>query len=125
MNQTTYIIGRTAPADIIVSGPGMDTLSRRHASITESARGNGYYTLTDLDSSNGTFVNRGGNWIRIHSAEVHETESILLGKYCTTLDELMNRTRIVRQDQTEPIDRQGIWERDPYTGVVRFRPYGC
>ena len=125
MNQKTYTIGRMAPADIIVSGPGMDTLSRRHASITASPRGGGYYQLVDLDSSNGTFVNRGGNWIRIHSAEVHETDSILLGKYCTSIDELLNKTRIVQQDKTEPIDSHGIWERDPYTGVVRFRPYGC
>ena len=59
MNQKTYTIGRMAPADIIVSGPGMDTLSRMHASITASPRGGGYYQLVDLDSSNGTFVNRG------------------------------------------------------------------
>ncbi len=123
MKQSQYIIGRTAPADIIPNGPGYDTLSRRHASITKSSRGSGYYYVSDLDSTNGTFVYRNGSWVRITTAEVHETEDIRFGRFNTTLEALLNKTIVVKQaDITDIIRPEGVWERDPHTGEIRFRP---
>jgi pSer/pThr/pTyr-binding forkhead associated (FHA) protein len=64
----TTVIGRTPPNDIVVDDPGV---SRQHASIQGDAEG---YSITDLDSLNGTFVNdqrlgkepyRLRNWDRI------------------------------------------------------------
>ena len=45
------VIGRTQPNDIVVDDPGV---SRQHASIRGDACG---YSITDLSSRNGTFVN--------------------------------------------------------------------
>jgi DNA-binding response OmpR family regulator len=45
------IIGREAPADLVIPLP---RISRRHAGISRDARG---YTIRDLGSRNGTFVN--------------------------------------------------------------------
>ena len=45
------VIGRTQPNDIVVDDPGV---SRQHASIRGDASG---YSITDLSSRNGTFVN--------------------------------------------------------------------
>lgn len=45
------VIGREAPADLIIALP---RISRRHARMVRSERG---YTICDLDSRNGTFVN--------------------------------------------------------------------
>lgn len=124
MSRDSYIVGRSAPATLIATGPGQDSLSRQHASITPSPKGAGYFNVSDLDSTNGTFVNHNGVWTPIQSAEVHECELIRFGSFCTTLEELLNKTRtVVVEDKTQPIT-QGTWERDPYTGIVRFRPYG-
>ena len=45
------VIGRTQPNDIVVDDPGV---SRQHASIRGDASD---YSITDLSSRNGTFVN--------------------------------------------------------------------
>jgi hypothetical protein len=66
------IIGRQAPADIVVPAP---QVSSRHAEIV--AAGNGYYRLTDLGSSNGTFV----NGARIQSAVITLSDQVSLGSH--------------------------------------------
>ena len=47
----SFVIGRSALNDIEVDAPG---ISRQHAVITGGSAG---YTVADLDSRNGTFVN--------------------------------------------------------------------
>lgn len=51
LNKSEIIIGRRAPADVVLAFP---QISRQHARIEARALG---YFLTDLDSRNGTFVN--------------------------------------------------------------------
>ena len=50
LDKDEFILGREAPADLVVSTP---RVSRRHARITRQ----GGYQLADLNSRNGTFVN--------------------------------------------------------------------
>jgi hypothetical protein len=70
------IIGRQPPADIVVPAP---QVSARHAEIVVA--GNGYYRLTDLGSSNGTFV----NGARIQSAMVSTADQVSLGSHPVSL----------------------------------------
>jgi DNA-binding response OmpR family regulator len=51
LEKDEYVIGREAPADLVIPLP---RVSRRHARIGRDARG---YTICDLGSRNGTFVN--------------------------------------------------------------------
>ena len=51
LDKDVFILGREAPADLVV---GVPRVSRQHARIT---RGENGYSLADLDSRNGTFVN--------------------------------------------------------------------
>ena len=66
------IIGRTPPADILI--PSQE-VSSRHAEL--QPLGGGRFLLTDLGSTNGTFV----NGRRIRRAEVTERDEIRLGGY--------------------------------------------
>jgi S1-C subfamily serine protease len=50
-------IGRDTSCDLKFN-PNDDLVSRRHARITEAPGGHGEYTITDLGSRNGTFVNQ-------------------------------------------------------------------
>jgi diguanylate cyclase (GGDEF)-like protein len=69
LTQPEMIIGRDQSADIVVSD---QSISRKHSKLTQN---NGKVTLTDLGSSNGTFINdvklEGG------SARVLEKEDML------------------------------------------------
>jgi ABC-type multidrug transport system ATPase subunit len=67
------IIGRGTDCDIIL--PGQQSISRRHASIEK--KGDQYF-LTDLDSTNGTFLN--GRRIS-GSQRVTEADTIFVGRY--------------------------------------------
>lgn len=51
LENTPLMIGRIAPADVIIS---IDSISRKHARISSGPSG---YTIEDLGSSNGTYVN--------------------------------------------------------------------
>ena len=66
------IIGRGAPADIIIPLP---QVSARHAEITHL--GDDMFLLTDLGSSNGTFVAD----TRIQSAEIRLSDPVRLGSF--------------------------------------------
>lgn len=70
------IIGREPPADIVVPAP---QVSARHAEIRNL--GNGYYELTDLGSSNGTYV----NGQRVQRATVRVTDRVSLGSFVIDL----------------------------------------
>lgn len=74
--------GRTVPvpsADLTIGRSGADLdvddrgASRRHARISRSASGR--WTVTDLGSTNGTFV----NGVRVRSAELRDGDEIRLG----------------------------------------------
>ncbi len=69
--QTTWIIGGESDCDIVIDRP---SVSRRHCRLTRSA--DGTYTLEDLGSTNGTYV----NGQRIHfETIVSRRDAITLG----------------------------------------------
>ncbi len=71
LNKDEYLIGREAPADLVVPMP---RISRRHALITRS--GSDYY-LADLNSRNGTFVN--GQLVGAEPRRLQDRDELVLG----------------------------------------------
>ena len=67
---STLLVGRAASSDIPIFDP---TISRRHASLCSSAAG---VEVSDLGSSNGTFV----NGVRVESAFVAVGDELTFGK---------------------------------------------
>lgn len=63
------VVGRAADADITVDSK---KVSRHHAAIERTAEG---FTCRDLDSSNGTWVER----VRVASASLRDGDTIQLG----------------------------------------------
>jgi pSer/pThr/pTyr-binding forkhead associated (FHA) protein len=63
------VLGRSSEADIQVDSTD---LSRKHLALR---REHGQYTVFDLDSRNGIYL----NGVRIHSAVLHEGDNLQLG----------------------------------------------
>lgn len=68
------LIGRSPECDIFLDDV---TVSRRHAELVRDGE---TFTITDLGSLNGTFVNRK----RIESAPVEDDDEVQIGKYRLT-----------------------------------------
>ena len=66
---STFVVGRSREADISIDSI---KLSRRHAQF---AFANGQWTLLDLDSRNGVFL----NGLKIHSATLVHGDTVQLG----------------------------------------------
>ena len=73
-NGETSLIGRSPDCDIFLDDV---TVSRKHAELT---RAGDHWTIRDLGSLNGTFVNRK----RIESAELEDDDELQIGKYRLT-----------------------------------------
>jgi pSer/pThr/pTyr-binding forkhead associated (FHA) protein len=71
LERTQTTIGRTPDCDIFLDDV---TVSRRHAIV---AKGAATFTLQDLGSLNGTFLNRH----RIERAELESGDEVQIGKY--------------------------------------------
>ena len=71
LERTQTTIGRTPDCDIFLDDV---TVSRRHAIVAKGAR---TFTLEDLGSLNGTFLNRH----RIEQAELENGDEVQIGKY--------------------------------------------
>jgi hypothetical protein len=71
LERTQTTIGRTPDCDIFLDDV---TVSRRHAIVTKGAA---RFTLQDLGSLNGTFLNRH----RIEQAELESGDEVQIGKY--------------------------------------------
>jgi hypothetical protein len=76
------IIGRTTPADILISEP---QVSSRHAEIRHI--GGDQFLLTDLGSTNGTYVNDQ----RIQSATIRLSDRVRLGMIPIDLTKFQNK----------------------------------
>lgn len=70
LREETIVIGRKSDTDLVLENP---YVSRHHAKLVKGPRG---YTLVDLESSHGTFVN--GDRIAEH--ELQSGDRIALGK---------------------------------------------
>ena len=71
---TTMVVGRAVNSDC----PVVDaTVSRRHAELERAGE---TFTIRDLGSLNGTYVNRG----RIESAVLEDDDEVQIGKYRLT-----------------------------------------
>lgn len=70
-----YRIGRDVDNDLAVAS---GNLSRHHAEIT--ADGPGRLRLTDLGSTNGTFVNRGARLLPGNKQPLKNNDEIIVGK---------------------------------------------
>jgi ribosomal protein S27E len=68
------LIGRSPECDIFLDDV---TVSRRHAELLDDG---GHFTIRDLGSLNGTFVNRS----RIEAAELEDDDEVQIGKYRMT-----------------------------------------
>jgi hypothetical protein len=71
LERTQTTIGRTPDCDIFLDDV---TVSRRHAIVAKGAR---TFTLEDLGSLNGTFLNRH----RIEQADLENGDEVQIGKY--------------------------------------------
>ena len=80
-----YIVGRSAESDICLDD---SSVSRFHAEITISTDGRFY--LTDCNSSHGTFIARNGSWSKITQDFVTGNESVLLGRYQSSIPALLS-----------------------------------
>jgi len=83
----TYIVGRSRKCDIAIDQTNR-TISRKHLKITEED--NGKYYILDCESSNGTYRQEGTRWVEIKQSYIDIDESLLLGRYKTTLRELLD-----------------------------------
>ena len=68
------LIGRSPECDVFLDDV---TVSRRHAELTRDGK---VFTIRDLGSLNGTFVNRR----RVEAAELHDDDEVQIGKYRLT-----------------------------------------
>ena len=68
------LIGRSPECDVFLDDV---TVSRRHAELLQSSE---RFTIRDLGSLNGTFVNRH----RVESIDLHDDDEVQVGKYRLT-----------------------------------------
>ncbi len=83
-NNEIYRIGRVSDMDIQISDT---SVSRVHAELIVTHQG--AYHLTDCNSTNGSRVARDGAWVKIRQEFVSATESLSLGDYQTTVQQLI------------------------------------
>ena len=80
----TYLIGRSTKADIVLRDA---TVSRLHAELVLGKDGTWY--LTDRDSTSGTYLRDGGNWVPLKQAFVHPHDRLKLGNFECSFEELV------------------------------------
>jgi hypothetical protein len=78
-------IGRSASCDLHLEH---DSVSRLHATVRITPEG--YLALQDAGSSNGTFLNRHGHWVRARRVVLGTRDRLRLGEHELPLDELVD-----------------------------------
>lgn len=125
---TGKIIGRAVSCDLILEDA---TVSRWHAQL-ELAE-DGYLWLCDNHSSNGTFLGRQGQWVRVERATLCEEDRVRFGDREVPVEGLLalfeppagarlrNRQAMFLQSSGSPAGSQGGLNkprRNPVTGVI-------
>ena len=85
----TYSIGRGDESDVVIRD---HSVSRNHAELRVD--GDGKLQLIDLNSTNGTFVRDGEEWVQVYQAYVAEDERIMFGSTATTVAALLTSKQI-------------------------------
>ena len=89
----TKTIGRDTECDIVLD---FVSVSRRHASIQVTE--DGFLTVQDNNSSNGTYLHRNGRWIRIRKVGLGTSDRLRFGDQEVPLDRLIeafgNKVRV-------------------------------
>jgi len=93
MKSNGKTIGRASECNLVLSH---DSVSRVHASI--EVTGEGYLSVQDAHSSNGTFLHRNGRWIQARKVILGTQDRIRFGDHEVPLDHLVelfgNRARV-------------------------------
>lgn len=98
----TFRIGRHRNNDIIVRH---ESVSRYHGELTRTD--DGRYYLTDLDSTNGTYIDNAGRWAQIDQTYVALDDALMLGEFVTNLDELIGPEGELEALDQEALDQEG------------------
>lgn len=112
---TSYVVGRTPPANqnrIVISDL---TVSGQHCTLT--ALEDGSCELVDTNSTNGTFVRVKGAWQRISKTRVQKYDEVRLGAYVSTVSDLIRHADPVA-DEASVAPAKPRFERDPETGEI-------
>src|SRR5882762_5504557 len=82
-----YIVGRGSEADIKIPKQH-DAVGKLHLEIQDA--GGGQARITDLQSTNGTFIRAGKNWEEIKGSRILALDAeLMLGDYRTTARKLL------------------------------------
>ncbi len=84
MKNSGKTIGRGGECDLVLKH---DSVSRLHAEIEVSKEG--YLSVSDSNSSNGTFLHRNGRWIRTRRVILGTQDRIRFGEHEVALAELV------------------------------------
>ncbi len=107
----TYFVGRSKKADIILSNAD-SSVSSLHLELVELVGGK--YYVVDRKSSNGTFQQQNRQWMAIQQTYVSIDEPLLLGKYQTSVRELLALRATVQAETSY----NGLVQRNPETGEI-------
>ena len=121
---STYVIGRSAQADIVI---GDETVSRLHAELVQG-RDRTWY-LADRGSTGGTFLWNAGKWNPVKQDFIHPGDRLRFGAFECRVEDLLRR--IPQEGSTENMSQgtepgmdsakhddrpRGPVRRDPSTG---------
>ncbi len=76
-------VGRSGQCDIVLDDA---SVSRMHARVELTAQG--YLSVQDLNSTNGTFLNRSGHWIQVQAARLGRQDGVRFGQREVELEQL-------------------------------------
>jgi hypothetical protein len=83
----TYTVGRSSSAEIRTPKK-FDAVGKVHCELTDL--GNGKVQITDLKSTNGTFVREGEKWVEIKGKRTLDVDAeIMLADFCSTPRDLL------------------------------------
>lgn len=85
MKKSVKTIGRADASDLVLEH---ESVSRLHANIEVTDEG--YLTVTDAQSSNGTFLHRNGHWIRSLKVILGTQDRVRFGDHEVPLDQLID-----------------------------------
>ncbi|HEY3901245.1 MAG TPA: FHA domain-containing protein [Chthoniobacter sp.] len=95
-----YTVGRGSTADIKVP-KGQDTVGKLHLEVEETDAGKA--RITDLQSTNGTFVSVGRKWEEVTGTRVVALDAdLMLGDYHTTPRKLLAAVSPEAMEKTKP-----------------------